>query len=44
MAMIMGKQHESDAFTGYQRCWRLGSFPGACLTLIAILYLCTRDL
>jgi hypothetical protein len=28
MAMIMGKQHESDAFTVYQRCWRLWGFPG----------------
>ena len=28
MAMIMGKQHESDAFTVYQRCWGFWSFSG----------------
>ena len=28
MAMIMGKHRESDAFTLYQRCWRLWDFPG----------------
>ena len=28
MAMIMGKQLESDAFTVYQRRWGFGRFPG----------------